>query len=327
MTRRAKPSAAILRQAAEWHAILRDGEATEAERADWRQWLAASELHLAAWRSVEAIGQQFEPLRQAPAPEQILATLQRADQRLRRRLLTGLAVISAGGLAGGLGWRHAPLRHTILAFGADYQTAVGEQRDLLLTDGTRLWLNTASAVDADYGPALRRLTLLAGEIFIETGADAARPLVVDTRHGRLKALGTRFNILLTPDATRLAVYAGAVSIRSAGLQTSRELRAGQQARFNAAGISAVAPADNAREAWTRGLLLAEDTALHELIAELSRYRPGHITLADEIATLKVYGAFPLRDTDRALNMLGRTLPIEIEYTMPGRVHIKLRGTR
>ena len=329
MTRQAKPSAAILRQAAEWHAALRDGEATEAERADWRQWLAASELHLAAWRSVEAIGQQFEPLRQAPAPEQILDTLERADQRLRqrRRLLTGLAVITAGGLAGGLGWRHAPLRHTILAFGADYQTAVGEQRELLLGDGTRLWLNTASAVDADYGPELRRLTLLAGEIFIETGADAARPLVVDTRHGRLRALGTRFNILLTPNATRLAVYAGAVSIRFAGLQTSRALRAGQQARFNAAGISAVAPADNAREAWTRGLLLAEDIALDALIAELSRYRQGHITLADEIANLKVYGAFPLQDTDRALNMLGLTLPIEIEYTMPGRVYIKRRGTR
>ena len=89
----------------------------------------------------------------------------------------------------------------------------------------------------------------------------------------------------------------------------------------------MARADNAREAWTRGLLLAEDIALHELIAELSRYRRGHITLADEIANLKVYGAFPLRDTDRALNMLGATLPIEIQYTMPGRVHIKRRGTR
>ena len=89
----------------------------------------------------------------------------------------------------------------------------------------------------------------------------------------------------------------------------------------------MAPADSAREAWTRGLLLAEDIAPHALIAELSRYRQGHITLADEIANLKVYGAFPLRDTDRALNMLGLTLPIEIEYTMPGRVHIKRRRTR
>ena len=97
-------------------------------------------------------------------PEQILDTLERADQRQRRRLLTGFALISAGGL----GWRHAPLRHTILAYGADYQTAVGEQRKLRLTDGTRLWLNTASAVDADYGPELRRLTLLTGELFMES---------------------------------------------------------------------------------------------------------------------------------------------------------------
>ena len=45
---------------------------------------------------------------------------------------------------------------------------MGEQRELRLSDGTRLWLNTASVVDADYGPELCRLTLLAGELFMES---------------------------------------------------------------------------------------------------------------------------------------------------------------
>ena len=328
MTRTNKPSNAILQQAAEWYAALRDGEASEQQRAEWQQWLDESELHLAAWQSIEAISRQFEPLQRAPTAEHIVDTVEQANKRLqrRRRLLTGLIVITAGGVAGGLSWRHTSLPFTIMALRADYKTAVGEQRDILLPDGSRLWLNTASAVDMDFSQDLRRLMLWSGEIFIET-APAERPFVVDTRHGRLRVLGTRFNVLLMPDATRLAVYAGAVRVSPADLQQGRVIQAGQQARFSADKIDAAAPADMAREAWTRGLLVAQDITLHELVAELRRYRRGRITLADDIADLKVYGNFPARDSDRALAMLSTVLPVKVEHTMPGWVNIKPRRGR
>jgi transmembrane sensor len=57
-----------LEQAAEWFALLRSGEATEADRAGWRAWLDGPEEHRAAWASVERIGSRFEPLRASPDP-------------------------------------------------------------------------------------------------------------------------------------------------------------------------------------------------------------------------------------------------------------------
>ncbi|WZB74169.1 FecR domain-containing protein [Achromobacter insuavis] len=85
----------------------------------------------------------------------------------------------------------------------------------MLPDGSRVWLNTASAFNRDFQPGLRRLHLVAGEILIETGTDKDRPFVVDTAEGRLRALGTRFTVRQEADATLLAVYQGAVEIRTA----------------------------------------------------------------------------------------------------------------
>ena len=125
----------------------------------------------------------------------------------------------ARGGAGLAGWRHPSLRQELLAWNADYRTATGEIREIVLADGTRAWLGAASALDVNYGLELRLLRLLAGEVHIETAPDAQRAFVVDTPHGRLRALGTRFNVKLTQHGSLLAVYQGAVEIRT--LTTSR----------------------------------------------------------------------------------------------------------
>ena len=75
-------------------------------------------------------------------------------------------------------------------------------------------------------------------------------------------------------------------------------------------------AEIAREAWTQGTLAADNIVLREVIHELRRYRKGHLSVADEIAELKVYGNFPIQDTDRVLRMLASALPIRIEQPLP-----------
>jgi len=41
-------SSAVLQQAAEWYAELRDGQASEQVQSQWRQWLDADEAHRSA---------------------------------------------------------------------------------------------------------------------------------------------------------------------------------------------------------------------------------------------------------------------------------------
>jgi len=313
-----EPSHTILTQAAEWYARLRDGKASRHDYASWQTWLDAAEEHRTAWRYVEEIGRGMDPLRHIADPRRAANALNAANASLhaRRRVLASIAALVGGGMLGWLGWREARLPSSLLAWTADHHTSTGEQRALTLADGSRLWLNTASAINLDFNARERRITLLAGEIFIETAPDSARPFLVETMHGRLRALGTRFNVRLNAANTRLDVYDGAVEIRTSSNGITRLVAAGQQSFFDTGHITSPKPADMAREAWIQGTLVADNIALSDVVDELRRYRPGHLGVADAVANLKVYGNFPIQDTDRALHMLASALPIQIQQPLP-----------
>ena len=56
--------------------------------------------------------------------------------------------------------------------------------------------------------------------------------------------------------------------------------------------------------------------LDELVAELARYRHGHLGVAPEAAGLRVMGTYPLDDPDRTLQLLARALSLRVERKLP-----------
>lgn len=305
-------SHAAMRQAAEWFALLRSGEASDSDRHAWQAWLDQKREHRDAWAHAETVASRFEPMR---APETRHAAVDalhgaRARSLSRRRVLGAIALLGGGALLGLEAWRAHPLYLL-----AQYRTGTGELRTLTLADGSSVWLNTASAFDTDYSASLRRLQLLDGEMLVDTAHDSTRPFVVDTMHGRLRALGTRFAVRLLGETTYVAVYGGAVEVRSNGGAT-RIVSAGSQLSFTAGSIGATQAADPAREAWSRGVLLAENMALQDVVTELNRYHHGHIGVSPEVAQLRVLGGYPLHDADKTLRMLAAVLPLRIKRTLP-----------
>ncbi|WP_370444249.1 FecR domain-containing protein [Candidatus Burkholderia verschuerenii] len=112
---------------------------------------------------------------------------------------------------------------------------MGERRTITLADGTELMLDTDSAVDIRYTPSERRIRLVQGAIMIKTGhADtASRRFFVDTTHGVLEALGTRFSVRQDAANTRLDVFEGAVRVEPADApQRAIVLHAGERVRFD-----------------------------------------------------------------------------------------------
>lgn len=307
-----------LEEAAQWYATLCDDKVSEKDYAAWRAWLAESPEHAGAWQHIEAVSRRFAPLRTAHegGAGGTAAALAGVNAARRRRVAKGLAGVLGLGVAGWLGWRSTPLPQYVAALRADFHTGTGEQREWVLADGSRVWLNTRSAVQVYYGDAMRRLGLLAGEMLIETAQDPQqRPFYVHTRFGRMQALGTRFNVRLAEDQTRLDVFEGTVEIVTQSGESKR-VGAGQAALFTAAGVMPQGAADRVREAWCTARLPADDMPLGELLAELARYRHGHISVAPAVAGLKVMGVYPLDDTDRALAMLAQSLPIRVRHTLP-----------
>ncbi|MDH6593368.1 transmembrane sensor [Variovorax sp. TBS-050B] len=320
-----EPSAAVLEQAAGWYARLRDGRHGARHQEAWLAWLQAAEEHRIAWRYIEEIRQGFDPLQQLADRRAAADVLTAANARMhtRRNLLAGAAAFAGAGLLGALAWREERLPSALTAWSADHRTATGEQAQIALADGSRLWLNTATAVNVDAGS--RRIVLVAGEVFVATSPDPSRPFLLRSVHGDMRALGARFNVLREARETRCTVFEGAVEIRTADSGAARTVRAGEQACFGAQRIVSERSADLAREAWTRGLLVADNISLREVVHELRRYRSGYLGLADGLGDLTVYGSFPVLDTDRVLRMLASALPIRIEQPMPWWTRIEPAG--
>ena len=303
-----KLSHASLEQAAQWYVRLQDqGSAQEQQR--WQAWMAQNPEHLAAWQYVERVSQRFAPLMdQAPSAS-------RALRSSRRQTLKTLLVLCAGSTLAWGTWRNTALPRLVGGWSADYATGSGETRDAVLADGSHVWLNALSALDVRFDTTQRLLRLRFGEVLIDTAKDASRPFLVDTEYGRLQALGTRFSVLQGEEHTQLNVFEGRVQVSTLNQQV-RIIEAGQQVRFARNGFDPTVPASPAREAWSRGVLLADNLALGELVAELNRYRPGHLGCDPAVAQLPVMGSFPLKDSDHALRLLQAALPIRVDRLLP-----------
>lgn len=308
MTPSGKLSHASLEQAAHWYVRLQD-QGCALEQLRWQAWVAQNPEHLAAWQYVQRVSQRFAPLQEQAQGAS------RALRSSRRQTLKTLLVLCGGSALAWGSWRNTALPRLVGGWSADYATTSGETRDALLADGSHMWLNALSALDVRFDATQRLLLLRFGEVLIDTAKDASRPFLVDTEYGRMQALGTRFSVLQGDDHTRLNVFEGRVQVTTQDRQV-RIIEAGQQASFTRDGFKPITMASPAREAWSRGVLLADNMPLGQLIAELNRYRPGHLGCDPAVAHLPVMGSFPLKDSDHALHLLQAALPIRVDRPLP-----------
>lgn len=308
------PSFADLQQAAEWFAVLQADDAGDTDRRRWQQWLDASSLHRAAWRRVEAVNAQFDGI----TPGLSHHVLSQPGLR-RRKAIKTLAWLAAGVTIAGSVGSSREVRGYLVALNAEFRTGIGQTSHQQLADGSQLWLNTASAVDVDFGDSLRRVILRRGELMLQTAHDSHQPpraLVVDTDAGRMQALGTRFVVRMDGDNTLLTVLEGRVQITPAGKAAPQIIDAGHRVRFSRDHIGDTATADDSMAAWSRSLLMPDGMRLDEFLAELSRYRRGYLGCAPEVAGLRLVGVYPTTDTERVLHSLEATLPVKVRRILP-----------
>lgn len=305
------PSMDLLGEAADWLVCLQSGEMTERERARFERWRASSPLHAAAWQRAEAVLGDFAAL----PPDTARQTLSRLKAPRRRQAMQVLGLMLAAAPASWLAWRELP------SWTADLRTATGEQRTIELADGTRLMLNTASAVDVRYTAEVRRLHLLAGEILVSTGREPGQlpPLIVQTEHGAMRARDTpklRFAVRLLARATRLSVFDGALAVTPARATATVTARAGQELEFTSSAVGETHAVQPTAALWEKGMLVAKGMRLAALLDELARYRRGFVRCDPAIASLRVSGAFPVHDFERSLGLLRQTLGLQTSSVGP-----------
>lgn len=311
---------AIIRQAAEWMARLWSEQASDADARACSAWRAEHPDHERAWQRLQSLQGKFETASRHSAGSSLLE----AAAISRRRMLQLFSLLVAAG-GGAYLARRTGFWQTALA---DYSSSIGEVNDFTLADGSRVWLNTASAIDVRYATGERRIVLRQGDMLVETGMENEKPtrrFLVETQQGQLRALGTRFLVEQHEHRSRVAVFEGAVEVQPQQANKRLTLQAGEGSHLTEHDVAAPRPVDESMAAWSRGRLVAEQMRLADFVGELARYRHGVLRCATAAANLRVSGVFTLDDTDRALANLERALPVTVEYRTPYWVIVRARG--
>lgn len=306
----------IAATAIEWMVRLRSGEVDHAERAEFSRWCDSDRRHAAAVQRLEQALGTFNVL---PAGARSKARRVLLKAPARRKLLRDALVLAAVG-AGSMSvlQRFTPLQ----TLTADVRTHTGQRRLVQLPDGSELWLNARSAVDVVFKQDGRHLHLREGEIIITVARDTARPFIVHSAQGSVRALGTRFLVRQEADDTLLAVLHSAVRVDTRSGSTA-VFNAGESARFTAQGIESLQLSGDVA-AWTDGFIEVHDRPLRDVIAALRPYRAGVLRCSPAAGALHVTGTFPLDDSERALLALAETLPISLQRRTNYWVSIDLR---
>lgn len=285
----------------EWFLRLRSAPDDRRLRRAFEAWLAGDPARAAAFRRVE---RAWELTGEVPAAhaDRWMGPAANANRRpTRRRVLAiaGAAAASVAALAAPSAW---------VRVRADHRTAVGERGPVTLSDGTRVDLDTGTALSVDFTPARRAVALLEGRAFFAVAPDTARPFTVAAGPVTVTAVGTGFDVRLDPDQVAVSVTEGMVSVSTGvvAAQHAERIAAGERLAIDVARRTAVRAAIDPLTAtdWRRGLLSVDGASVRSVVDELRRYHPGAILLRDEaLAGRRVTGVFDLNDPAGALRTL------------------------
>lgn len=176
-------------------------------------------------------------------------------------------------------------------------TPRGGQYQLVLPDGSKVWLNAASSIR--YPTAFtgkERKVEITGEAYLEVAKSATMPFVVKISSpagakGEVIVLGTAFNVNAYDDEplVRTTLVQGAVLVRKDAAFVL--LAPGRQAQLSATGqINVVNDADMEEVlAWKNGLFSFKGTSLEEVMRQIARWYDIKVTFKGPVPTRRFGG--------------------------------------
>jgi len=155
------------------------------------------------------------------------------------------------------------------------RTPKGGQFAVVLSDGTKVWLNAASSITfpAVFGPSTREVRIT-GEVYFEVAKNKAKPFLTYVGQQVVKVLGTHFNINAYPEneAIETSLLEGSVTVIAGGKHV--QLQPGQMSswRQNQDGldVSSIPDANNLL-AWREGMFCFDNSNIEEIMRVLSRW--------------------------------------------------------
>jgi len=302
----------VVPEAVNWYVLLSSEHVTDAERQAWDRWMCESDMHRQAWEDIKRKLSIFEGIPSNLGVE-VLSRPPSKVNRQRREAIKTLGLLAAVLLPTGYVFKDALFGQ----FNYDYFTGVGERKNIALTDGTNLVLNTKTAVTIHSSRHTMMVQLHHGEVLVSTSKSHQKTqvLMIETGHGRILPLGTAFNVRRFDQFSRVSLFEGLLKLapqqsgEHAFVHPQQEIDMHSNRVVFRRRLSVLSPS------WQRGYLELDNMPLKYFAEEMQRYRYGIIKCHRDIEQLMISGSFLVDDVDASLRSLAHTFPVRIQrYT-------------
>jgi transmembrane sensor len=365
MHTRNKPNQQILDEAAEWFVDFREGDLDAGAQQSFNQWLRRSPEHITAYMEVAAFWadvpnvatkedidvpaliayaraednivplvaagrtsrrEEAKPVDSTTAQVRLPPVTPRTTWSWAKGLLAASFAIALVGLTS---WWSVIERGT-------YRTDVGEQRLIVLNDGSTVELNAKSRLRVRFSDEARNVELLQGQALFRVAKNPLRPFIVSSGGASVRAVGTQFDVYRKRSGTVVTVVEGKVAVVDSSMPVSGP--AGQpsssrsiEKRDNAAHIDPIflsageqlivgmkmpsqpKPADiTMATAWTQRQIVFQGTPLGEVVEEFNRYNPRQMVVLDEtLQSVRVSGVFSSTEPASLLHFLREQVHLKV----------------
>jgi transmembrane sensor len=341
-----KTQTQIDNEAAVWTWRADSGELSAAERGRLEAWLRADSRHRRTFEELRRTWSALDRMSERTRDEEPVAAFPRRERPNFLAAARGAKWY----------WQAAAAAVLVVAIGAAIltarrpglqvvSTAVGQQRQVTLADGSRLTLNTNTLLAVKLTPQRRDIYLSRGEAHFDVVHDASRPFFVHAGDAVISDVGTQFEVRLESDRDiDVLVDQGAVEVRGLAAAAGpagpargasggsadwvRALTAGEQLLIAGPhlAIISVSPRQIADDlAWRDGAVVFEGEPLSQALAEVGRYTRAHVVLAEpQVASLRISGRFRTNDVPGFFRALQEALPVRVSQPQPGVFYIEAR---
>ncbi|TCC99147.1 FecR family protein [Pedobacter hiemivivus] len=201
------------------------------------------------------------------------------------------------------------------------ETPKGGQYQLILPDGSKVWLNAASTLTfpTSFASLKTRKVELIGEAYFEIAKNKTSPFIVKSAKQEVKVLGTHFNINSYADeqSTTTTLLEGSVNIVSLNKAENVILKPGQQSTLNNNKINVTEINTEEAIAWKNGLFIFNDENIKSIMKKIARWYNVEITFKGNLDHVSFVGNYA-RNKDLESLLENIELTEKVQFKIEGR---------
>ncbi len=206
----------------------------------------------------------------------------------------------------------------------EYVVLPGEVKEFVLSDGTKVWLNSKTVLIASepFVDAYREV-LLIGEGYFEVAHNPEKPFIIKTSGLKTTVLGTHLNISAYPgdNKTEVSLYEGKVELYDKNKpQNKLVMKPGQKVSFTNNEKNFYIKSNELEKPaeWREGILRFYDEDMNAIALILERKFMTKIFIKDkEVGKLRFTASFDTEPLDKILSLLKEAHEFKTEKTTNG----------